>query len=317
MKLPGDLIDHARAVPIGDVVDGVKLGRVGRELVGPCPVCGGRDRFSVHLGKQVFHCRGCSAGGDVVALTMHLHSVDFRRAVQMLAGASPTQAYPPRPARGATSARTQNDAGMLARADEIWRATIPVTGTHGAAYLADRGIALDDVPDHGGLRFHPACPYGPGRVIPCIIARYTDIGTGAPRGIHRRAIAAGITPKTMTLGPAGGCVVRLWPDEDVTHGLVIGEGIETVLAAATRIEHRGTLLAPAWACGTAGNLDSFPALPGVEALTVLADADISGRGQEAAERCAQRWVAAGREVTVLTPRDLGIDFNDLVMHEPP
>jgi hypothetical protein len=28
----------------------------------------------------------------------------------------------------------------------------------------------------------------------------------------------------MSLGPTAGCVIRLWPDEAVTLGLVIGEG---------------------------------------------------------------------------------------------
>jgi hypothetical protein len=32
-----------------------------------------------------------------------------------------------------------------------------------------------------------------------------------------------------------GCVIRLWPDDMVELGLVLGEGVETTLAAATRI----------------------------------------------------------------------------------
>jgi Toprim domain len=147
--------------------------------------------------------------------------------------------------------------------------------------------------------------------MPCILGRFTDVLTNASRGLHRRVITPDVVPKTMALGPIGGAVVRLWPDEDVTHGLVIGEGVETVLAAATGIEHRGTLLQPAWACTVAGNVESFPVLAGVEALTILADADANGRGQRAVRRCAERWAANGCEVTILTPRELG-DFNDIV-----
>jgi putative DNA primase/helicase len=109
-----------------------------------------------------------------------------------------------------------------------------------------------------------------------------------------------------------GCVIRLWPDDEVTTGLVIGEGVETTLAAATRIEHRGALLQPAWACAGSGNLKAFPALAGVEALTILVDNDLSGGGQDAAAKCARRWIEAGREVTRLTPKILGGDFNDIV-----
>jgi putative DNA primase/helicase len=55
-------------------------------------------------------------------------------------------------------------------------------------------------------------------------------------------------------------------------------------AAATRIDWRGTLLRPGWARGSAGNVEAFPVLPGVEALTIFAGHDASGRGQEAALR---------------------------------
>ena len=107
-------------------------------------------------------------------------------------------------------------------------------------------------------------------------------------------------------------MIRLWPDEAVEQGLVIGEGLETVLVAATRIEHKGTRLAPAWACGDAGHVAAFPVLAGIEALTILVDHDESGTGQANAADCAKRWQDAGREVTRLTPRIAGDDFNDIV-----
>jgi hypothetical protein len=109
-----------------------------------------------------------------------------------------------------------------------------------------------------------------------------------------------------------GCVIRLWPDGDVTTGLVLGEGIETTLAAATRITHRNTMLQPAWAVGSAGNMASFSVLAGVEAVTLLVDNDASGTGQNAAAQCARRWLAAGREVIRLTPKIVGTDFNNIV-----
>jgi hypothetical protein len=79
--------------------------------------------------------------------------------------------------------------------------------------------------------------------------------------------------------------------------------------------HRGTLLQPMWAAGSANNLETFPVLSGIERLTVLADHDESGRGQEAAWRCADRWARAGREVILRTPKQLGADFNDLEKHQ--
>ena len=95
---------------------------------------------------------------------------------------------------------------------------------------------------------------------------------------------------------------------------MIGEGLETVAAAATRVEHRGTLLQPAWALIDSANLSGFPILAGIEALTVLVDHDANGVGQAAAASCAKRWSAAGRNVIRLTPDALGTDFNDLALN---
>ena len=58
-------------------------------------------------------------------------------------------------------------------------------------------------------------------------------------------------------------------------------------------------LAPVWCCGGAGNLAAFPALGGIEALTIAADADEPG--QKAAESAAALWRSAGREAVIIAP----------------
>jgi hypothetical protein len=173
------------------------------------------------------------------------------------------------------------------------------------------------MPDaHGVFRFHPRCPFGPGERHPCIIALLRNIVSNAPQAIHRTALTRDSHKLgRKALGPKVGTALKLWPDEEVAAGLVIGEGLETVLAAAAGIEHRGTLLRPAWAAIDAGNLAGFPVLSGVDGLTVLVDNDESGRGQEAARECAHRWAAAGREAILLTPRLVGGDFNDVINGE--
>lgn len=318
------VIAAARAARIEDIAvalmpHGARLRRSGHHLVGPCPVCGGTDRFRITPAKNLWHCRrDCARGGDTIALMMHARRLSFPEAVAALAsekfverpsGAPPSRPTPcPQTLRGP---REDPQRGVTSLVRHLWNQAGPIAGTPGEAWLGKRGIRLNDVPEGGGLRYHPTCPYGPGRTMPCILARLTDAVTGQWCGLHRRALAPPPgSPKTMTLGSLGGAVVRLWPDEDVTMGLVIGEGVETVLAAATAIEWRHTLLQPAWACTTAGNLGSFPVLPGIEALTILADHD--GAGVEAAKRCTRRWADAGREVTALVPALAGTDFNDIV-----
>jgi putative DNA primase/helicase len=57
---------------------------------------------------------------------------------------------------------------------------------------------------------------------------------------------------------------------------------------------------------------AFPALSGIEVLTLLVDADENGIGQSKAAECTRRWTAAGRQVVRLTPRLVGAGFNDLI-----
>ncbi len=84
------------------------------------------------------------------------------------------------------------------------------------------------------------------------------------------------------------------------------EGLETALAV------RATGWRPIWALGTAGAIETFPPLAGVEALTIFADNDESGRGIAAARTCAERWADAGVEVFIRMPRTIGADWADIL-----
>src|SRR6516164_10149833 len=80
-------VAKAKAVDIGAVISarGIKLKRSGKELIGPCPKCGGDDRFGVSLTERVFNCRRCGTAGDVIDLVKFLDGCDFERAVETLA----------------------------------------------------------------------------------------------------------------------------------------------------------------------------------------------------------------------------------------
>jgi len=104
--------------------------------------------------------------------------------------------------------------------------------------------------------------------------------------------------------------IKFWPAADQ---LFLGEGIETVLAAATCLRHNGAAMQPAWAAGSSGNLSKFPVLAKVRRLILLVDHDEAG--VQSAEACRMRWRGAGREVVRLRPRRLGADFNDVVLEQ--
>jgi DNA primase len=86
-------IDRARRVPIEAEIKsrGINLKGNGSERVGPCPKCGGVDRFAINVKKQVFNCRGCDIGGDVIRLVQHLDGSDFLTACTRLANEPPPQ----------------------------------------------------------------------------------------------------------------------------------------------------------------------------------------------------------------------------------
>ena len=90
-------------------------------------------------------------------------------------------------------------------------------------------------------------------------------------------------------------VIRLTPDENVTLGLGICEGIEDGLSILL------SGYAPVWCATSAGAIARFPIIGGIESLTIFADAD--GPGIDAAGQCLHRWRIAGREATVLPPGD--------------
>lgn len=104
----------------------------------------------------------------------------------------------------------------------------------------------------------------------------------------------------MMAGHAG--VIRLSPDVEVTGGLGLAEGIETALSVVQGFGWR-----PVWAAASAGAIARFPVLPSIEALTIFADPD--GAGLRAAEECAGRWRAAGREARTVAPP--AGDWNDV------
>lgn len=183
-------------------------------------------------------------------------------------------------------------------------------GTIGEAYLQARGCVIP--PADGDLRFHPALRHPSGYVGAALVALLTDASDyRIRRSLHFTWIRPDGTkapvdpPRRLLAGHRkAGAVCRLWPDESVAYGLAVAEGIETCLSMA----HAFT---PVWSCIDASNLATFPTLDGVESLSIAADHDDAGLA--AANACARRWSAAGREVRVVCAPGAGEDMNDLVM----
>ena len=74
-------------IDIVDVISKyVKLKKQGRNFVGLCPFHNEKTpSFVVSPEKQIFHCFGCGASGDVIKFIMRIEDVDFKTAVRELA----------------------------------------------------------------------------------------------------------------------------------------------------------------------------------------------------------------------------------------
>jgi len=64
----------------------VHLKRSGSNFVGLCPFHNEKTpSFTVSDTKQLFHCFGCGAGGDVITFIMKIENLSFIEAVKYLA----------------------------------------------------------------------------------------------------------------------------------------------------------------------------------------------------------------------------------------
>ena len=191
-----------------------------------------------------------------------------------------------------------------AAALKIWQFAIPAHNTLVETYLTARGLTLPVPPS---LRFRHGLKHPTGGLWPCMVALVPSSSNCKPQAIHRTYLVrngsgkAPVQPPKMMLGPCGGGAVRL---ADPTDLLMVGEGIETCLAAM-----QATGL-PAWAALSTSGLKSLDLPSTVRDVIVLADGDHAG--EAAAQHCARRWVREGRRVRIARP-PRGMDFNDVLI----
>jgi hypothetical protein len=225
-------------------------------------------------------------GGNVLDLIAHEHGVGLGDAIRIaerdfLGGAE--MRPPPRAPHPSAPAAANDTEVRIKAAMRIWRETVRIGGTLAEHYLVEhRKLDVGRLTLDHALRWH-------GRKQ-AVIALMTDPVTGEPIGVHRTFLDAhGAKIERKMLGRQG--VVRLSPDDSVTTGLGMAEGVEDGIAVLL------SGWSPIWVATSAGALARFPVLPGIEALTLFADADEAGI--RAAKSCAKKWRAAGREVCLV------------------
>lgn len=213
-------------------------------------------------------------------------------------------------ARQRAEAREAAEAARRQRfARSIWAEAGDPRGTVVQRYLNARRLDLPADVCGAVLRFHDRCPWGQATTL-AMVAAIRCLRTGEVIGVHRTALSPEATKLgRKVFGSATAAAIMLDPRAAVGTVLVVGEGIETCLAA------RQVGLKPVWSLIGTSNIGVLPVLDGVSRLTVLAEVD-TAPCRPSATACAKvgaTWHAARRTVDFLYPPDGAKDFNDALM----
>jgi putative DNA primase/helicase len=286
-----------------------------RNRHGPCPACGGDDRFRFDdKGKGMHFCSGCGAGDGVDLLRKFLGQ-SFRQIIDQLAERLHVTEEEDRndPAR-----RQKLD--LRGQLEEMWEGAKPIDGTDPAScYLKSRvpslrrGVARV-------LRYHPRLSYihedNRRTFHPGMLAAIQG-ADGRMVALHRTYLSADgkkanvpeAKKTTQSLRSISGAAIRLAQPRDGV--IAVAEGIETALAVQQLYG------APCWATISSGGMTSFDwrAAGDIRALMIFADNDENFAGHAAAYALAHRARKAGLTCNVILPDLAGEDFADQLARE--
>jgi len=268
---------------------------------GPCPVCGGTDRFrwDNQNGNGGFICSQHGAGNGF-DLLMQLNGWDFATTAQKvdsIVGNVEREADKPK-----MDPRARAD--MLNR---LWVSGQRIeAGDPAYSYLSGRVTLPKSLPT--ALRFAGDCP-SPDRIKrPAMLALVQGLD-GQAVNIHRTFLgpdgkADMANPRAMMPGEIPeGSAVRLFP----THGarLGIAEGIETAFPAASRFG------VPVWSAINSTMLTKWTPPANVTEVLIFGDADAKYGGQSAAYALAHKLTGRlGLSAEVHIPPTIGTDWAD-------
>jgi len=258
-------VQKARDTKIEHVAEalGIRVPARG-EYQGPCPICGGTDRFSINVKKQVFNCRG-GEGGDAIKMVQHVNACEFVPACEFIneePAPRSSSGYRERdPAIDKERKEERKDAAIereekekaeiddaIVIATRFFDEAKPIEGTVAEDYLERRGLPAGFIPPGSDLRFVPHLAYwgyadrDSGELIDlgpfhCLVGAIRAVD-GRIIGIHRTYLG----PDGGKLRPPGdparnrakkifrksqGGLIRFG---EIGETLAVGEGIESTLS---------------------------------------------------------------------------------------
>lgn len=272
---------------------------------GPCPICGGKDRFRWDNkdGRGSYICSKCGPGSGV-DLVIGVNRVDFRVAKQMIEAKIGTAKIEPiKPRRGFDSSRFV----------DRWKGALKLSGDDQASvYLRSRGIEVCEYPsvlrymprqayyhDDKSVTYHPALAalfVGPDLKEATVhFTHLADDGLGKANVREAKKLAPGKIPQ--------GGAVRLGSSAET---MGIGSGLETSLAASILFG------IPVWASLNDGNLIKWTPPERARHIVIFGDHDENYCGQAAAYTLAHKLRCKGYEVDIEIPARCGDDWCDVL-----
>ena len=280
-----------------------------RNRHGPCPMCGGKDRFRFDDkdGRGTWFCNNCGAGNgmDLALNWTGRPFKDTASEIDKLVGVVMPEQPRPKKDPKIRLRKIAQEVGPMQEGDPVWK------------YLHSRGLGAVAESKPKNIYTHPGIIY------------YDD---GQPRGRYPAMVnifykgKTAVTYHVTYLTPEGGkaavpqCKKVLPPIEPMNGGCVflgrptdtihVAEGIETALAIQ---QYNGD---PCVAVTSAGMMECYEWPSSAKRLMIYADNDENYRGQKAAYTLGNRAAGKGLDVDVVVPPVPGTDYLDVLCPKP-
>lgn len=271
---------------------------------GPCPICGGSDRFRWDNkgGSGSYFCSQCGAG-DAVTLVQKATNRTYGEIADevkaMIAEGSTTIRLP----------QAVDEAKQRQAMRSLWElSSVPIEGSMAYRYMINRcgrQRYSRSIRDNDSV-WNPITQQRHPAMVSKILGH-----DDAPVNLHityldrdARKIATEPSKRVMAGKLPDGCAIRLG---SATTVMGIAEGIETAWAASILYDM------PVWAAINSNMLSKWVPPRESKEIYVFSDNDENYTGQSKAYHLANRLVMAfQRKVEVIVPDVVGWDFDDVL-----